>query len=242
MLHVNEITCTCIRKKDKIQPFIDLLVPVVQENYTAHREVAVHESVTTFKGRVSFRQYLKGKPNPWGIKAYVLSDSTTGYMHNLRIYFGKQTSLIDNTELSHTVKVVLTLVDHLKNKGYDLYTDQFYTSPAQADRLQKCGLTLTGTIMSNRCGLPEQFKGKHKMDIGSTESYRCGDMMALAWRDKRIIYMLSTKHSNDRKDVPSWYVYYICIFVMSFLFTLGDQQNPPKTSQMLYINIDTCLG
>ena len=126
------------------------------------------------------------------------------------------------------MKVVLTLVEHLKNKGYDLYTDQFYTSPAQADRLQKCGLTLTGTIMSNRRGLPEQFKGKHKMDIGSTESYRCGDMMALAWRDKQIIYMLSTKHSNDRKDVPSWYVYYICIFVMSFLFTLGDQQNPPK--------------
>ena len=29
--------------------------------------------------------------------------------------------------------------------------------------------TLTGTIMSNRRGLPEQFKGKHKMDIGSTE-------------------------------------------------------------------------
>ena len=106
MLHVDEITCTCIRKKDKIQPFIDLLVPVIQENYTPHREVAVDESVTTFKGRVSFRQYLKGKPNSWGIKAYVLSDSTTGYLHNLRIYFGKQTSLIDDTELSHTVKVV----------------------------------------------------------------------------------------------------------------------------------------
>ena len=166
MLHVDEITCTCIRKKDKIQPFIDLLVPVVQENYTAHREVAVDESVTTFKGRVSFRQYLKGKPNPWGIKAYVLSDSTTGYMHKLRIYFGKQTSLIDDTELSHTVKVVHTLVEQLKNKGYDLYTDRFYNSQAQADRLQKCGLTLTGTIMSNRCGLPEQLKGKHKMDIG----------------------------------------------------------------------------
>ena len=129
------------------------------------------------------------------------------------------------------MKVVLTLVEQLKNKGYDLYTDQFYTSPAKADRLQKCSVTLTGTIMSNRRGLPEQFKQKHKMDIGSTESYRCGDMMAPAWRDKRIIYMLSTKHSNDRKDVPSWYVYYIhvSIFVMSFLFTLGDQQNPPPS-------------
>ena len=87
------------------------------------------------------------------------------------------------------------------------------------------------SILSNRCGLPEQFKEKHKMDTGSTESYRCGDMMALAWRDKQIIYMLSTKHSNDRKDVPSWYVYYICIFVMSFLLTLRDQQNPRKQAK-----------
>ena len=53
----------------------------------------------------------------------MLSDSTTSYMHNLQIYFGKQTSLIDDTELSHIVKVVLTLVEHLINKGYDLYTD-----------------------------------------------------------------------------------------------------------------------
>ena len=173
----------------------------------------------------------------------MLSDSTTGYMHNQRNYFGKQTSLIDDTELWHIVKVVLTLVEHLKNKGYDLYTDWFYTSPALADRLQKCGLTLTGTIIRNKHGLPEQFKGKHKMDISSTESYKCRYMMALAWRDKWIIYMLSTKHSNERKDVPSPYVCYIWIFVMSFLFTSGDQQNPPKTSQMLSSNIiDTCLG
>ena len=75
MLNAGEITCT--RKKDKIQPFIDLLGPIIQENYTPHREVAVHESAITFKGRVSFRQYLKGKSNSWGIKAYVLSDSTT---------------------------------------------------------------------------------------------------------------------------------------------------------------------
>ena len=43
---------------------------------------------------------------------------------------------IDDIELSHTVKVVLTLVEHLKNKGYDLYRDQFYTTPALADRVR----------------------------------------------------------------------------------------------------------
>ena len=69
----------------------------------------------------------------WGLKAYILSDSKTGYMHNLRIYYGKDTKLIDNHEASHTVKVVTNLTDHLR---YDLYTDRFYTSPLLADALE----------------------------------------------------------------------------------------------------------
>ena len=37
-------------KKDTIQPFIDLLVTIIQESFTPHSEVAVDESVITFKG------------------------------------------------------------------------------------------------------------------------------------------------------------------------------------------------
>ena len=33
------------------------------------------------------------------------------------------------------VKVVTTLTDHLRDKGYNVYTDQFYTSPLLADAL-----------------------------------------------------------------------------------------------------------
>ena len=82
--------------------------------------------------------------------------------------------------------------------------------------------------MSNRRRLPEQFKGKHKMDIGSTESYRCGDMMALAWKDKRIMYMLSTKLSNDSKDVPSRYVYYIMSISYVIALHFRRPTEPPK--------------
>ena len=126
MLHVGEITS---KGKRKIEPFLDIIILIIQNRYNPDRQIAVDESVISFKGRVSFCQYLKGKPNPWGLKAYVLSNSKTGYMHNLRLYFGKDTNLIDNPEASHTVKVVTTLTNHLRDKGYELYTDQFYTSP-----------------------------------------------------------------------------------------------------------------
>lgn len=143
MLHVGEVNSQC--KKDKIQPFIDLLIPKFQSTYTLHQQIAIDESVITFKGRVGFRQYLKGKPHPWGIKAFVLADSKTGYVRNLLIYYGKDTELM-HPELPHTVRVVLSLIcgSSLEHKGYDLYVDRFYNSPLLATELLKQGVTVTG--------------------------------------------------------------------------------------------------
>ena len=99
--------------------------------------------------------------------------------------------------------MVVSLIEHLKDKGYDLYTDRFYTSPILADSLQQMNITLTGTIMSNKRELPLQLKTKNKMSKGSIEIYRCEDMMALSWMDKRKLLMLSTKYSANMIDVTS---------------------------------------
>ena len=209
MLHVGDIQSRA--KEKKITPFIDLMSPIIQDNYILGQHIAVDESVISFKGRVSFKQYLKGKPNPWGVKAYVLSDSLTGYMHKLQMYYGKDTPLIDRPELQHTVKVVLTLVHHLRDKGYDLYTDRFYTSPCLADELTKLGITLTGTIMSNKKGLPLKVKQKIKQKKGDVSSFRYDKKMVVSWTDKRNIFMLSTKYSNEVIDVPTRLVHTLIV-------------------------------
>ena len=50
-----------------------------------------------FKGRLSFKQYMKDKPTKWGIKVFTLSDATNGYIYRLQIYCGK--SLDSDTEV-----------------------------------------------------------------------------------------------------------------------------------------------
>ena len=112
------------------------------------RQLAIDESVISFKGRVGFLQYLKGKRNPWGIKAFVLADSVTGYLYKVRFYFGKDTQL-ERPELPHTARVLLTLVNGLHHKGYYLYVDHFYSSPLVAIELKKVGITLTGKVHYN---------------------------------------------------------------------------------------------
>ena len=74
------------------------------------------------------------------MKVFVLSDGKTGYLHRVCLYDGKETQLLD-LDLSHTAKVVMTLMEHFRNQGYDLYVDRFYNSPLLAVELSKVGIT-----------------------------------------------------------------------------------------------------
>ena len=201
-LHVGDIDGST--KRGKIQPFLDRICPSFAAAFTPGQQIAIDESVISFKGRVSFRQYLKGKPHPWGLKAFVLSDSKTGYLHQVRIYYGKETQLLD-TPLPHTANVVMTLAEPFHNQGYDLYVDRFYSSPLLATELSKVGITVTGTVQANRKGLPKEITAKRKEPRGTVRAARSGKMLALSWMDKRKVLMLSTKHSVQVVQVRSRY-------------------------------------
>ena len=79
MLHVGNLTENT--KRAKVQPFLDKIIPLFQQYLTPSRELSIDESVIAFRGKLSFRVYIRGKPHPWGIKAYVLSESCSGYLY-----------------------------------------------------------------------------------------------------------------------------------------------------------------
>lgn len=99
MLHVGDTTSTL--KKDKIKPLLDIIIPVFQATFTPSKLIAIDQSVISFKRRASHCQYLKGKPHPWVIKAFVLADSGTGYLYVVIIYYGKEMELV-RPDLPHT--------------------------------------------------------------------------------------------------------------------------------------------
>ena len=59
----------------KIRPLLDLLLPSFKNSYTPTQFLSIDESMISFKGRLSFLQYLPKKPNKWGMKAWVLADA-----------------------------------------------------------------------------------------------------------------------------------------------------------------------
>ena len=148
MLHVTDVgEVNGLTRRSKIQPFLDMIIPGFQRLFVPGKALAVDEAMIAYRGRVSFRQYVRGKPHPWGIKAYILADSDTGYLYSVAIYYGKETMLVSCPGLNHTTRVVLTLIQPVCNMGYDVYTDRFY-SPLLARELCKLGITMTGTGQS----------------------------------------------------------------------------------------------
>ena len=118
-----------------------------------NREVSVDESIISYKGRLSFLQYMPKKPNKWGMKAWVLAESDTGYTWNFILYTGKQEKRPAGVPLG--THVVTELLKKLHGKGYHVYFDNFYTSPTYASCCSPLGLAavvhcgLTGRMCRN---------------------------------------------------------------------------------------------
>ena len=74
----------------KIRPFVDPLLRNIQSSYNLGRELSIDESMIGFKGQVHFIQYMPDKPTKWGMKAYVLADSHSGYIYNWVLCTGKK--------------------------------------------------------------------------------------------------------------------------------------------------------
>lgn len=98
----------CLRMDDKTlrparrqqDPFIpvrkvwDLFIAQCKMNYSPGSNVTIDEQLLGFRGRCPFRMYIPNKPNEYGIKIPMMSDSGTNYMINAMSYIGKATNMV----------------------------------------------------------------------------------------------------------------------------------------------------
>ena len=85
----------------KIRPLLHSILHNFRKMYKPNRELALDEAMVSYKGRVWFLQYLPKKPKKWGLKAFALADSQTGYVLNWSLYVGKTTIIIKNYSIMY---------------------------------------------------------------------------------------------------------------------------------------------
>lgn len=151
-----------------------------------------------WKGRLSFKQFIKSKRHRFGIKLFVLCDVETDFILDFIIYTGAEIKLLPyDANIGISGAVVKTLIASYLNKGYNLYTDNWYTSPILAQYLYHKKNTITGTVRKNRQRMPIL---KNKLTIGDTQSAHTKNIMAMKWLDRREVFMLSTKFNSNLDD------------------------------------------
>ena len=182
-------------KLKKIWNVYQALLHNFQKAYTPRRDVSVDESLMAYKGRLGWIQYIASKRARFGVKFYALCESQTGYIWNSVIYTGKGTKFNDKYgDYGMSTSSVLSLIDGLLGKGYCVTMDNFYTSPELFDILIQNKTDAYGTVRSNRRNLPPELP-KQKLNKGEVVAWQKGKMMALKWKDKKDVCLMSTVHN-----------------------------------------------
>ena len=115
-----------------IDPFVQSETPVRRDQAMLPGGIhtfPVHligEGMVPWNGLLSFRQYLPNKPDKFGMKLYILCDSTTGYLSLFDVYTGAdyepnpERDEFEDLE-GHTFQVVMGLMRRASvlGKGYN---------------------------------------------------------------------------------------------------------------------------
>ena len=186
---------------------MEYLEPKYQEYYVPYSNVSVDESTIGFKEKIAFKTYNPKKPIKWGLRVFVLSDSTNGYIYSMLPYYGRYTrELLNNvSNLSYTANIVIHLCRSLQklgpSSGYHIFTDRFYSSHSLSSALRQMDRHHTGTLLPNRKGNPPEVKKRQKLKLYESKSFKCSDEMVLLWRDERNVLMVSNYYDNTMEKV-----------------------------------------
>ena len=112
-------------KLAKVRNIMDRASKTFPEHYSLTANISIDEQMIGTKARLSFLQYLPKKPKKWGIKLWVLADSSNGYVPAFDVYTGAS----DSVQHGLGYSVVIKLIEPYTGLWHRLFVDNLYSSP-----------------------------------------------------------------------------------------------------------------
>lgn len=184
---------SCISKRDysgkKISntpKIINLFNALMKKTYSPGENLCIDEGIIPFKGRSSFKVFNPAKPTKWGLKIYMLAESKTGFLLNMRI-----------CSISSTLTdITLEMMNNYKNLGHKLYMDNFYNSFKLCSRFKEIGVQVCGTLRERRGG-PKNLKDLKRKCTNSHILLQKHGVNVLVWNDKKPVALISSFHNDE---------------------------------------------
>lgn len=173
--------------KSKIEPFVNKLLKNFQTAFYPFQDLAIDEMIIGWKGRFKYKTFNAAKPKKYHVKTFGLCDSTTGYVVNLLIYFGAETSYDPELDVNSesAIKVFQTLLQPI-DRGHHIFADRFYTTYNLVKFLKDNSFYYTGTVQTNRRNFPKELKTL-KLEKQESKFFMNEDktVVVVSWRDKK---------------------------------------------------------
>ncbi|XP_046998375.1 piggyBac transposable element-derived protein 3-like [Schistocerca americana] len=163
-----------------------------------------------FTGKLSVKQYMKGKLSPWGIKMYMLCGNSA-QAYDFILYQGAstefQTSLLK--EFGRGPTVVLQLSQRIKNQiGHKIYFDNLFSSYKLFQALNQEKICAAGTVRVNHFANPPLIPDKEAMkkERGFSEEICSADDITLVKCVDNKTVVLGTNFIGEREidKVEHW--------------------------------------
>lgn len=181
-------------KFKKVRPIIDCVLSKVQ-SLKPEEKMCIDEQIIPFKGHHGAKTYNPKKPNPWGLKVFVLCGES-GIVYDLIMYQGKSTEF--DRENLQTFGLGPSIVLHLSRNckpQTKLYFDNFFASYHLFQALKMKGILAASTARVDRFASPPfialgelKKKGRGAMqEVVSKEK----DVILVRWLDNKPVTMAS---------------------------------------------------
>lgn len=113
----------------KVRPIFDAVRNRCLE-LPLEKELCVDEQIVPFTGKHVAKQYIKGKPCPWGLKIFFLCGKH-GQAYDFILYQSSSPELDNNLtkKIGYGAAIVLHLTKRIgESKGHELYFDNYFLS------------------------------------------------------------------------------------------------------------------
>ena len=146
--------------------------------------------MVAFRGRLGWRQYVPAKPTKYGIKVWMRADPENGYCNDFQVYTGKEAGRIEH---GLGGRVITDLTRAIQGHFHIVNCDNYFSSPALFTSLLTDNIYARGTVRADRRDFPSRLlRNQDLRQQGDMVRAQKGDLLAVKWRDKRIVNFIST--------------------------------------------------